>query len=367
MGVGSTLAEQGERADEQLMGLAVDRSSSSVDRAIAAARELLGMDIAYIGEGIQTAQRLTRIQGDPSTFGLSEGLAIPWEETFCHHILEGRATQLTTDVRADPVLGPVPAGRVAGIGAFVSVPLQSSDGRVYGTLCAASHASRGDLGERDVNFVRVIARLISETLEREELEDERRRLQDQAVAGQALIAAVEARDSYTGRHSRTVVSLARQVSERLGLRPPEISTVEKVALLHDLGKLAIPDHILSKPGPLDDDEWEIMRRHPDVGAQVVRSIPGLAHLAAAIQAEHERWDGHGYPDGLVGEAIPIASRITLVCDAYDAMTSDRPYRAARPVVEARGELAAQAGAQFCPSCTEALLAALDRPARIAAA
>lgn len=243
----------------------------------------------------------------------------------------------------------------------MSVPLQFSDGSLYGTLCAASHVARHDLGQRDVNFVRVIARVISENLEREQGEQESRRLQDQAVAGQALLAAVEARDSYTGQHSRTVVSLARQVAGRLGLDRGEMEVVAQVALLHDLGKLSIPDRILSKPGPLDHEEWEVMRRHPDIGARVVLSIPGLAHLAAAIRAGHERWDGDGYPQRLAGESIPIAGRITLVCDAYDAMTSDRPYRAARPDAEARAELARQAGAQFCPRCTEALLAVLDEP------
>ena len=142
----------------------------------------------------------------------------------------------------------------------------------------------------------------------------------------ALLAAVNARDSYTAMHSREVVTLARGVARRLDLDDVQISEVEHIALLHDLGKIAIPDAILRKPGPLTSHEQTLMRQHPVVGAQILASMPELAHLAPAVRAEHERWDGAGYPDGLAGEQIPIASRIALVCDAYHAMTSNRPYR-----------------------------------------
>jgi diguanylate cyclase (GGDEF)-like protein/PAS domain S-box-containing protein len=171
----------------------------------------------------------------------------------------------------------------------------------------------------------------------------------------ALLTAVQARDSYTALHSRQVVTLARAVARRMGLDEAQVSEVESVALLHDLGKVAVPDAILLKSGPLSDVERALMQQHPGVGAQVVSSIPELEHLAPAIRAEHERWDGQGYPDGLAGEAIPRASRISFVCDAYDAMTSNRPYRSAFSRERAIDEIARQVGRQFCPDSAEALL------------
>ena len=171
----------------------------------------------------------------------------------------------------------------------------------------------------------------------------------------ALLAAVNARDSYTAMHSREVVALARGVARRLGLDDTQISEVEHIALLHDLGKIAIPDAILRKPGPLTSHEQTLMRQHPVVGAQILGSMPELAHLSAAARAEHERWDGAGYPDGLAGEQIPIASRIALVCDAYHAMTSNRPYRRAMSTAAAREEIHRECGAQFCPYASSALL------------
>ncbi len=127
-----------------------------------------------------------------------------------------------------------------------------------------------------------------------------------------------------------------------------------MALLHDIGKLGIPDAILQKPGPLTDAEWALMREHPAIGAQLVEAIPSLSHIAASIRAEHERWDGGGYPDGLAAEAIPVASRIILACDAYHAMTTDRPYRPALSVETACAELDAYAGIQFDPDVVLAL-------------
>jgi response regulator RpfG family c-di-GMP phosphodiesterase len=132
-----------------------------------------------------------------------------------------------------------------------------------------------------------------------------------------------------------------------------------VALLHDIGKIAIPDAILHKKGALTDSEWKVMSTHPIKSAQLIDAGPGLSHLTRSIRVEHERWDGHGYPDGLVGENIPLPSRITLVCDAYHAMVSDRPYRKAMPVTQAREQIAAGAGSQFCPQMAHAFLHTTD--------
>jgi two-component system, cell cycle response regulator len=140
----------------------------------------------------------------------------------------------------------------------------------------------------------------------------------------------------------------------MGLPEEEVAVVQQAAFLHDVGKVAIPDSILKKRGPLDDAELETMREHAALGARMVASIPGLAHLAPIIRATHERWNGEGYPDELSGEEIPLASRIVHACDAWHAMTSDRPYRKALGR-EAIDELRENMGEQFDPRVALALV------------
>ena len=171
----------------------------------------------------------------------------------------------------------------------------------------------------------------------------------------ALASALEERDQYTGDHSDSVVELAARVAETLALKPEEVARVRTCALLHDIGKLGIPDEILHKEGPLDDREWEIMRQHPIIGERILRAIPGMGAIARAVRHDHERWDGKGYPDGISGEEIPIDARIVLACDAYHAMVSDRPYRKAMSQREAMHELTENAGTQFDPQVVEALV------------
>ncbi len=179
----------------------------------------------------------------------------------------------------------------------------------------------------------------------------------------ALAAAIDARDNYTSSHSRQVVELAAAVAKRLGLSDAEISQVRDGAMLHDVGKVAIPNEILNKKGPLDEAEWEVMREHPVIGAQILQRTPELAAIAPLVRHEHERWDGAGYPDGLRGEAIPIGSRIILACDAYNAMMTARPYREPMEHAQAVAELKRAAGSQFDPVVVGALLHELNARAR----
>src|SRR4051812_4372788 len=129
----------------------------------------------------------------------------------------------------------------------------------------------------------------------------------------SLAMALEARDGYTGEHSDAVQELSVAVARRLGLPEEQVAEVEVVALLHDIGKIGVPDQVLHKPGRLNEDEWALMRRHPVIGERILRPLPGLADVATAVRHEHERWDGDGYPDGLAGEAIRLPSRIVLAC------------------------------------------------------
>ncbi len=171
----------------------------------------------------------------------------------------------------------------------------------------------------------------------------------------ALASALQERDQYTGDHSESVVDVAGRVGETLAMDEEQISKLRTAALLHDIGKVGVPDHILHKPGPLDEQEWEIMRQHPIIGERIMRAIPGLGGVARIVRHEHERWDGKGYPDGISGEDIPLGARVILACDAYHAMTSDRPYRAAMSHTDAVAELTRNAGTQFDPNVAEALV------------
>jgi two-component system cell cycle response regulator len=176
-----------------------------------------------------------------------------------------------------------------------------------------------------------------------------------------LLTVVEEQRPDLHMHSSEVSRLCREVGVRLGMTRKEIDLVGLAAELHDIGKVAIPDSIVGKAGPLDATEWELMKTHPLVGERLLSSVRPLRPLAPIVRSAHERWDGAGYPDGLAAEQIPLASRIITACDAYDAMISDRPYTNALTSDEAIAELTANAGTQFDPEVVELLIAALTQP------
>ncbi|MCW3016522.1 MAG: hypothetical protein JWO02_3614 [Solirubrobacterales bacterium] len=346
------------RRDNGLDQLGAVAQNPSITGALRAARDLLGMGLAYVTRLSDTEQEFLQVDGDAESFGVAVGKRLPLEETYCHAILAEHLPSLMPDLRAIPAAAAMAVTEAANVGSYVSVAVRNADGEVLGTLCAVDHEPQPALRPRDVQFLHVLARMISEQFERDRLAAERQRMEAEAVGVRALMAAVQARDRYTAEHSRSVVTLAGKVARMLGCDPEEVRRIELVALLHDIGKLSIPDAILNAPRPLSEDESAIMRTHAAAGARLVAEIPELADLAPAIRAEHERWDGSGYPDGLAGRDIPLASRITLVCDAFHAMTSDRPYRAALTQAEAIEELRRHAGTQFSPGATAALLQVL---------
>ena len=177
----------------------------------------------------------------------------------------------------------------------------------------------------------------------------RRRERAEAGARRALLLrALAERDPELHDHTVDVTLLARRVAAGLGCDGRTRALVALAAELHDVGKVAIPDLILRKPGPLDPLEEKVMRRHAEIGEAMVLESPGLAVAAALVRASHERWDGAGYPDGLAGEEIPLGARIVAVCDAYSAMRQARPYGAVLSDAEARAELQRCAGTQFDP-------------------
>ena len=177
----------------------------------------------------------------------------------------------------------------------------------------------------------------------------------------ALVTAVDNKDRYTRRHSEDVLTHSLQIARRLGMTEADQHTLTMAALLHDVGKIGVADHILRKPGPLTDEEVEAIQTHPAVGAAVVAAVPGLTVILGAVRHHHERWDGGGYPDGLRGEETPLLARLLAVADAYSAMTTDRPYRKGLAASEARHRLGQGAGTQWDPVYVEAFLAAPSAP------
>ena len=179
----------------------------------------------------------------------------------------------------------------------------------------------------------------------------------QAYRGTALLLGdvVEADDAYTGTHSRHVVDLVLAVCDRMNVPARDRRRAEFTALLHDVGKIRVPASILNKPGPLDPNEWALMERHTIEGERMLEQVGGLlGEVGHIVRSCHERWDGMGYPDHLAGDAIPLVARIVCCCDAYSAMTTDRPYRAARTTAEALAELRRCSGSQFDPAVVDAL-------------
>jgi len=171
----------------------------------------------------------------------------------------------------------------------------------------------------------------------------------------ALANAVEAKDGPTERHCERLAVLAARLGRRLQLPDAELDAVTYGALLHDVGKIGVPDHVLTKPGVLTDEEWILIRRHPEIGERICAPLQSFAAFGPIIRHHHERWDGDGYPDRLRGRDIPLGARIVGIVDAFDAITHDRPYRPARPLEQALQELRSVAGRQLDPELVPVFL------------
>ncbi len=178
---------------------------------------------------------------------------------------------------------------------------------------------------------------------------------------EGVLAMLKARDEATCAHSQATGAWCRRLSEAMGLSAATTDIIVKAGVLHDIGKIATPDAILFKPGPLDDAEWTTMQKHAAFGAQILSELPALASFAPIVRAHHERWDGKGYPHGLKGEQIPFEARVVAVADAFHAMISNRPYRPAIAQREAMGILREGRGTQWDAEVVDAMIAMLDAP------
>jgi len=359
--------QQGEEGEVAVLRERL-RVAASLSARLAAAREVQEMVELVVGElhhsfsfylaAIQRCEdgdvlRLVAASG-PLAEVMTEFLLVEQSifEGVNGRVARTGASALVPDTRSDPdylVRDPHTDPR-----SELSVPV-TVDGSLWGVLNIEG-AEPGGVTEADLVLVESISASLGSAIHRAHLVADLERTFTTTL--RALMSTIEAKDDYTASHEEDVASLSECVALRMGVSGPDARDVRYAALLHDLGKVAVPSEILLKPGPLTDDEWIVMRGHAAAGGDLVARIDAFAHLAEAVRASHERWDGAGYPDGLAGEQIPLAARIIAACDTYDAIVTDRPYRPARAPLEAAAELRRVAGTQLDVRVVDALLAEL---------
>ena len=317
--------------------------------------ERLGKQICRIA-GVEMSCIFVRDRNDPRSVIAAAGHGISWEvlggrfgadEGMIGQVLSTGEPVLADDFAE--LIRPLDASSSGCMGAAVPVRW---NGDVGGVLAAGCCAPDRRLGGDELLLLAELADLAAAALEHS---DSRRQFDDLMKAHvEALAAAMDMRDQRTAQHSEDVVRLACAVGRLLSLEPASLVELEFAARLHDVGKIRVPDAILHKPGPLDEDEYETICCHSAWGAETLSSIPGLEAVATVVRFHHERWDGEGYPDRLRGARIPLASRIICACDAYAAMTADRPYRGALEPFDALTEICSKSGSQFDPAVVDAL-------------
>jgi diguanylate cyclase (GGDEF)-like protein len=362
-GVGSSAQVAAERGSDRRhrwravagdIGLAVARETDSGASAEAACNELqdvLQLDLCCV---------LQLVSGGRLEAIAEAGTAPSPPTRDADHGSVGRALR-----EKRPILGDEGAGRresdLSGRGGArtpareVAVPLIIG-GRAWGALACVAGSQR--LDEVDAELVAAVAEHLSASIRTADLYEQ---LTDSMIGtAEALAAALEAKDSYTADHARSIAELAVEVGRELELPESAIEDLRYGGIFHDVGKIAVPDALINKAGPLTAEEWEVVKQHPATGAEILAPVPFLYGVRTIVRHAHEHWDGSGYPDELKGAQIPLGARIVLAVDAYHAMTSDRPYRRAMSEKEARAELCKHAGTQFDPEVVEALLAVLER-------
>lgn len=278
--------------------------------------------------------------------GIEPGARIALGHGLIGQAAQARQLQLSNDTLADPIFVPLPGQPVR---AEVVIPILRED-KLLGVLDVAS-PQPGAFQPSDLVLLQTLAAQLAPAIESARLYSNLSQAYEHTL--NALVAALDTRDRETEGHSQRVVSYTLAIAARFNFSPSDLTDLRRGALLHDIGKIGVPDAILLKPGPLTSEEWHIMRSHPDLGASILSSISFLGNAAKIVHAHHEKWDGTGYPCRLSGEDTPIGARIFAVADALDAMTSDRPYRAARGWGAARAEILDKCGTQFDPEVVEA--------------
>ncbi len=328
-----------EALQEFSSGLRWARTSGEVgSRVVAQVQRLLG--------GQHAALALRRAEEDTFTLAyvrgaLEEvaGASFPLEGAYARAMATAEAVRLDQPTN-DPLLG-----QEAGLGPVLVVPVFLK-GQILGALGVARASGAPAFSDEDVKLLQALAEVSADALERAELVDTLERAYTEVVL--YLARAMDAHDATGAGHSNVVAHWAERVAQHMGCTPQEVREIRWAALLHNVGKVAIPEEILRKPGPLSPEELALVQRYPVIGEELLRAVPKFEGVAKIVRHHRERWDGTGYPDGLRAEEIPLGARILAVVDAYNAMTDLRRYRVARGHADAVAELERHAGTQFDP-------------------
>ena len=248
-----------------------------------------------------------------------------------------------------------------GVGSVVLARVERGDAHYGWIACAVLEGGR-ELGSTEGNLLSVVATVLATHLKNQGLFREKEQMLLEFVLG--LVQTLEARDPYTRGHSERVAVVAHRIARELGLSQTELDNLYLSGLLHDIGKVGIDDRVLRKPGKLTDEEFDQIKQHPRIGYEILAGISGLQEILPGVRNHHEFFNGAGYPDGLAGEAIPQMARIMAVADAYDAMGSDRPYRAGMPLGKIEGILRGGGGEQWDPAALEAYFACSEDVRRL---
>jgi HD-GYP domain-containing protein (c-di-GMP phosphodiesterase class II)/sensor domain CHASE-containing protein len=347
-----------ERVTHQLEGMTEKMRAMSVEIA---SLNTFGETLAQMPDARAELRRLTEavagvFSADFATLYLEEepfGLVAAAEfgnpdgaEAVADHLAAAAS------VTGRPAIGGKRGAEHPGAGTLLAVPIAFS-GEVAGAL-ALGASTEAFYHEDDLALLATIAGQIAIALHNAEAYAKLDAINLQTVT--ALAAAMEAKDHYTAEHADTLAAMATAVGRRLGLSESEQRQLRYAAVLHDIGKIGVPGTILNKRGKLTDNEFAAMAEHTLIGERIISRIEYLRPIARLVRSAHERWDGAGYPDGLAGAQIPLGSRVLLACDAYHAMTSDRPYRGAMSTEEALEELRRNSGSQFDPDVIAAFFA-----------
>ena len=301
----------------------------------------------------ETGMIYCRFAVGPSTEEL-KNLSVPIGKGIVGATVEKQESLLIADAQNDPRLfrsADAKTGLVTR--SLMSVPMVR-EGRSIGAIQAVNKISGGFFTHDDLDLLRSIADSAALAIENARLFTELQASYDNTL--DALAAALDLRDRETEGHSRRVVEYTARLAVQINMPTEEIYSIRRGALIHDIGKIGVPDAVLHKPGPLDPEERKIIERHPQAGYEMLVGIPYLQEEIKIVLAHQERWDGAGYPYNLKGKAIPLGARLFAIADTFDALTSDRPYRKGRPYEIARQIIAEEAGKQFDPLAVEAFLA-----------
>ncbi|MFW5697952.1 MAG: HD-GYP domain-containing protein, partial [Fimbriimonadaceae bacterium] len=344
---------------ESLMSQDPEAPSTVLQRMLEHAIADLDVEGACILVKNETGDRLVHVAcaglslDVPGLIDLPQGLDLPWKA-----LSLGRICASKEDLRLEPYEARRDFFSSQGLVHHLAVPLVMQQ-RYRGVL-ELHHRFPIEVDNLFVEVLQTLASMLAASFERVEFVRELEKansalLQSYDATIEGWVGLLDARDNESEGHSKRVCELTLRLCRHFGVPEEQLTDIRRGALLHDIAKVAIPDNILLKPGPLDEEEWAVMKTHPEVAQRVLAKVPFLKQAADIPFCHHERWDGSGYPQGLSGEDIPLAARIFAVVDVFDALISERPYRRAWTCEKALGYIEEQAGKQFDPNVVEAFL------------